>query len=288
MRLSLPYQTLGRLCTGSVLLSLLAAAAPAATPLVHEKFSRHSTGAGIHKSFPKALGNAVVVNAASYLPGISPGGLVTIFGQNLSQVTGIVLETTDPFPNILAGVEVLINGVHAPIYGVAYANGEDQISVQVPYATATGPSAAEIQVYNYGQLVADFLTDSYVEDPGIFMYNGSYAVAFRYPDYSLIGPSNPAFPGDVLTVYATGLGPLDQQLFDGYGAPSNPLARTIDPFQVDVAGQPVNVLFSGLAPGFAGLYQLNIQLPNNLPAGNLDMQVFSSYANSGVVTLPVN
>ena len=277
------------LLAGSLLLSVVPSLSLAASPAVaHEKFTRQSAGASVRQTPKSYVGDAVVVNAASYLPGISPGGLVTIFGHNLTDVNGIVLAGTDPFPDQLAGVSVLINGIYAPIFGVAYANGEDQISVQVPYSTATGPSAAEVQVYNHSALVADFITDSYVEDPGIFMYNGTYAIAVRYSDGSLVGPDNPAYPGDILTVYTTGLGPLSQNLTDGYGAPSNPLAYTVDPFQMDVNGQPVDVLFSGLAPGFVGLYQLNVQLPQNLPAGTLNMQIYSQYANSGVALLPVN
>jgi uncharacterized protein (TIGR03437 family) len=278
-----------QLFASSLLLSVVPSVSMAASPTVaHEKFTRQSAGASLRQTTKSSYGDAVVVNAASYLPGISPGGLVTIFGHNLTDVNGIVLAGTDPFPDQLAGVSVLINGIYAPIFGVAYANGEDQISVQVPYSTATGPGSAEVQVYNHSTLVADLITDSFVEDPGIFIYNGTYAVAVRYDDGSLVGPNNPAHPGDILTVYTTGLGPLSENLTDGYGAPSNPLAYTVDPFQMDVNGQQVEVLFSGLAPGFVGLYQLNVRLPRNLPFGTLNMQIYSQYANSGVALLPVD
>lgn len=238
--------------------------------------------------------DVAVVNAASYLPGISPGGLITIFGNNLSSVTGIVVAGTDPLPNELAGVSVLINGFYAPVFAVAYANGEDQVSVQVPYEVAVGPGAALVDVYNNGVLEASVRVDSFTEDPGIFMYDGTYAVAVRYADGSVTGPNNPAYPGDILTLYTTGLGPLMSlgplplNLVDGFGAPSDPLAYTQDPFTVTVAGEQCQVLFSGLAPGFVGLYQLNIVLPSDLPRGNLDMQITSPYASSGVAILPVN
>ena len=232
--------------------------------------------------------DVAVVNAASYLPGISPGGLITIFGNNLSSVTGIVVAGTDPLPNELAGVSVLINGLYAPVFAVAYANGEDQVSVQVPYETAVGPGAALIDVYNNGVLEASVRVDSFTEAPGIFMYDGTYAVAVRYADGSVTGPTNPAFPGDILTLYTTGLGPLTLNLVDGVGAPFDPLAYTQDPFTVTVAGEQCQVLFSGLAPGYVGLYQLNIVLPSDLPRGNLDMQITSPYASSGVAILPVN
>ena len=116
----------------------------------------------------------------------------------------------------LAGVQVFVSGIPAPIYGIAFAGGQDQISIQVPYAAPTGPGAAEIQVVDEGTMVADFFTDSFTEDPGIFTYDGNFAIA-EASDYSLIGPDNPANPGEPLVLYVTGLGPLNQDLVDGYG-----------------------------------------------------------------------
>jgi len=120
------------------------------------------------------------------------------------------------------------------------------------------------------------------------MYQGNYAVGLLYPDYSLLGPHNAALPGDYIILYTTGLGPVSLNLQDGYVAPPNPLARTEDPFRVLVDGEQCDVFFSGLAPGFAGLYQLNIRLPGDLPPGNLDLQILSQFANSNVATLPLN
>jgi len=248
------------------------------------------------KFFPKASrnvkpsvtsGNIAVVSAASFLAGVSPGALVTIFGDNLSDVSGVVVAGTNPLPYELANVSVNINGTPAPIFSVAYNGQQDQISVQVPHSTPTGPGAALIEVFDFGESVGTAQTDSFDEDPGIFTYQGNYAVAILFPDYTLIGPNNPAFPGDSIILYTTGLGPVSQNVPDGFGAPSDPLAFTQDPFQVEVAGEGCQVFFSGLAPGFVGLYQLNIRLPADLPAGNLDIQIFSPFANSNVATLPV-
>jgi uncharacterized protein (TIGR03437 family) len=116
---------------------------------------------------------------------------------------------------------VLVSGIPAPIYGIAYANGQDQISIQVPYEAPTGPGAAEIVVIDQGATVADFFTDSFTEDPGIFMYNGDYAIV-QASDYTLIGPTHQAIPGEPLILYVTGLGPLDLDLLDGFGSPTSP------------------------------------------------------------------
>jgi uncharacterized protein (TIGR03437 family) len=61
----------------------------------------------------------------------------------------------------------------------------------------------------------------------------------------------------------------------------------VDPFQVVVQGEQCGVVYSGLAPGFVGLYQVNFVLPSDLPAGNLNVQIFSQYSNSGIAILPV-
>ena len=251
-----------------------------------------------HRYFrdPKALGslgrngNISVVNAASFLPGVSPGALATAFGTNLTDVNGVVVADTNPFPTKLANVSVMVNGILAPIFSVAFVNGQDQISFQVPWETNVGMGAAFVEVFDFDASVGSERVDSFTEDPGIFGYQkfgNVYAVAVHASDFSLVSPDDPADRGEVLVLYTTGLGPVDQAISDGFGAPSNPLARTLDPFRVVLAGEDVPVLFSGLAPGFVGLYQLNIRLPDDLPAGDLPLQVLSDFANSQKVLLSV-
>jgi len=251
-----------------------------------------------HRYFrdPKALGplgqngNISVVNAASFLPGISPGALATIFGTNLTDVTGVIVADTNPFPTKLANVSIAVNGVLAPIFSVAFVNGQDQISFQVPWQTDVGSAAAFVEVFDFDERVGSERVDSFTEDPGIFgyqKYGNVYAVAVHASDFALVSPNDPADRGEVLVLYATGLGPVDQVISNGFGAPSNPPARTLDPFTVALAGEDVPVLFSGLAPGFVGLYQLNIRLPDDLPAGDLSLQILSDFANSQKVLLSV-
>lgn len=250
-------------------------------------FYRPHSSRRVNHAKPRDVGDAVVVNAASYESGISPGGLATIFGNNLTMVSGIVLADANPLPTNLMDVEVDVSGFPAPIYGIADQNGEDQISIQVPYEAPTGPGAAEIQVYDQGTLVADFFTDSFTEDPGIFTYDGNFAIA-EDSNYSLIGPDNAAIAGEPLTLYVTGLGPLNQNLVDGYGSPTSPpFAETVDPYQVILDGETCDVFFSGLAPGFVGLYQINFYVPSDAASGNLQISIQSTYANSATTVLPV-
>lgn len=258
----------------------------AATPQLSQPYYPSKS---VARLTPHASGT-VVVNAASYLPGVSPGGLATAFGANLSDVNGTIVAGTNPFPLVLADVSVTVNGVPAPIFSVAYAGGQDQISFQVPWGTITGIAAANVKVYDYGQKVADVVVDSFTEDPGIFAftkYGNQYAVALHSVDYSLITPDNPTYRGEAIILYTTGLGAVDTFIRDGYGAPSNPLANTKNFFRVLLAGREARLYFSGLAPGFVGLYQINLQIPNDVPAGDLTLKIYSEYADSQTVYLSV-
>jgi len=118
----------------------------------------------------RSSSGTTVVNAASYLPGVSPGALATVFGTNLTDVSGIVTATTNPLPLVLANVSVRVNGIPAPMFSVAFANGLDQISFQIPWETDTGPGAADVQVFDYGNQTAELQVDSFVEDPGVFAF----------------------------------------------------------------------------------------------------------------------
>lgn len=287
------------LTTGFAVLALFSLPAFAQESAVKKQpFYRPHRNSRVNAEKPRALSSAVIVNAASFESGISPGGLATIFGDSLVTVDGVVYADANPLPTDIDGVEVDISGIAAPIYGI-YGGSQDQISVQVPYGAPTGPKSAEVQVFNIvsGQsmLIADFFTDSFTEDPGIFTWDGNvsggaaiYALA-EAVDYSLIGPDNPALVGETLQLFVTGLGPLnDPDLVDGYGSPTSPpFAETLDPFQVILDGESCHVDFSGLAPGFVGLYQINFDVPLDAASGNLQLSIQSTYANSLEVTLPV-
>jgi uncharacterized protein (TIGR03437 family) len=63
--------------------------------------------------------------------------------------------------------------------------------------------------------------------------------------------------------------------------------ETIDPFQVILNNENCSVFFSGLAPGFVGLYQINFYVPQDAAAGDLPIFIQNPYANSGTAILPV-
>ena len=99
--------------------------------------------------------------------------------------------------------------------------------------------------------------------------------------------SNPAHSGEILSLYANGLGPVTNQPASGSAAVANPLSQTTGaPPVVTIGGQQAQVSFSGLAPTFPGLYQLNVTVPAGL-TGNQNVTVSIGGQTSPVVVLPV-
>ena len=207
--------------------------------------------------------------------GAAPGSIVSIYGSGLANGTQSAAGL--PLPSTLAGASIDIAGLAAPLYFASPA----QINAQVPFEAA--PGAARLTVSVDGQMVATTNLSIQPTAPGIFVDPQGRAAAFN-EDGSLNAPDNPAAAGTPLTLYTTGLGAVDQSVPSGAAAPLDPLAHATAGIEVKVGGVPADVLFAGLAPTFAGLYQLNIQLPMTGP-GEVPLQITAGGAASNVVTI---
>ncbi len=210
-----------------------------------------------------------VVNAASSAPftaGVARGELVTIYGAGLSSATAVA---SLPFPNSLGGVQVTVNGRPAPIYAVS----PTQLSVVVPYATEL--NYARFQVTNNGtqsNTVTEFVNKT---APGIFSLppGGLGAAAALHADYSVISASKPAAVGETIQIFLTGLGDVSPAVPEGTAAPSNPLSKVSNDVAVYVDGIKATVAYAGLAPGLAGLYQINAVVPTGVSSGDVYLEV---------------
>jgi uncharacterized protein (TIGR03437 family) len=91
-----------------------------------------------------------------------------------------------------------------------------------------------------------------------------------------------------LLIYCTGLGPVDPQIPSGVAAPGDPLSRVTSPVEVTIGGIVASVDFAGLAPGFAGLYQINARVPAAVtPGGAVTVSVKVGTRTGNAVTIPV-
>ena len=189
---------------------------------------------------------AAVVNSASYQPGISTGGLATLFGTHLSPVVGIEMPSG---ATSYKEVSVTVGGRLAPLFSVVNVNGQEQINFQVPTELAA-PGSLPIQINRTGSIATLNGISITPAQPGIFEYtpvgtSTSYAVMFK-PDGSIVGPSNPASRGTTLSMYVTGLGPASPYLATGQSGPTPPATTNIEPV-VTFNQSPVLVEFSGPA-----------------------------------------
>jgi uncharacterized protein (TIGR03437 family) len=227
-----------------------------------------------------------VVNGASFAAtGIAPGEIATVFGTNLTSVTGINLTSGLPLPTQFQNVSVLVNGTAAPIFAVDNVNGQNQINFQVPWEVAP-ESKASVAVMNTVGTSATVMVPVVAAQPGIINYSsgGQTFGVILHSDFQLADTGHPASPGEVLLIYCTGLGAVSSTPGDGAAGSGQ---DTIGQPTVTIGGQKGTVQFSGLAPDFVGLNQVNVQLPSTLKSGNQAVVLSISGASSNSVLLPV-
>jgi uncharacterized protein (TIGR03437 family) len=227
---------------------------------------------------------AQVRNAASLtIAAAVPGSLVTVFGDNLAYGTGTTQDPTISFsqtPETLFGVTIQVNGFDAPLL---YASPQ-QANIQIP-ASATGPATLTISRNGTSRTLSIPLVPY---APGLFSMNAQGsgqaaaliaptsaipATAGEFPD------SRPAHRGEYVSLYATGLGATTS-----IGA----LQHTSTTPLVSIDGVPATVQFSGLAPGLVGVYQINIRIPDDAPAGTaVPISLTIGGATSNTVTIAI-
>ena len=198
-------------------------------------------------NYPK-LADGGVVSAASFVASAARGGLVSIFGSNL----GSGGNTT-----------VWVNGSVAPVFFAS----PGQFNVQVPWEV-TGMGSFNMIVNGMPSNVQS--VGVYTYSPDVFVVSSAQA-AITHADGSLVSDSSPAAVNETVVVYCTGLGPVNGPMVTGAPASSTSLQAitTTQPATATLGGVPATVSFSGLAPGFIGLYQVNVQVPANAPPGSL-------------------
>jgi uncharacterized protein (TIGR03437 family) len=198
-----------------------------------------------------AFSQAGIENAASYVSGeAAPGSIVSIFGSDLATV--VRQASAIPLPQVMGDAVVTVNGVAAPLFYVS----PSQINAQIPFGSALGTGV--IQVSRGGTPSATVTVPIVATSPGLFVAINGFAV--------IDAPSSALRGGDWVTMYATGLGAVNGPVTTG-AAPGNPPPQVSASVSVTLGGTPLVVTWVGLAPGFAGLYQINATLPADIAKG---------------------
>ncbi len=222
---------------------------------------------------------AGVVDAASFRRELAPGSLVSIFGTSLA--AGTAQAEGFPLPTVLDGVAVELEdgaGVQqAPLLLVS----PNQINAQMPYYGAG--AELSVRVRNAAGVSNTERVKLATAAPAVFTGAEGRPLVL-HADYSLVTAESPADAGEPLILYLTGLGAVDPPLPAGHsggdGGAGGPLNQAAETVRVRVAGEPAPVYYSGLAPGFAGLYQLNFALPVAVDSGLQDLAVEADVGRS--------
>jgi trimeric autotransporter adhesin len=230
-----------------------------------------------------------VVNAASDGAGaVSPGEIITLFGANVGPATAAYLTlAAGKVSTKIGNTQVLFDGVAAPLIYVS----ATQINAIVPYEIA-GRAVTEVLTIFNGAASAPFLLSVADTAPAIFTdgENGTGQGAILNQNGTVNGASNPAAPGSIISIYATGEGQLNPPGVTGSVTPNvPPFPKPVAPVSVTIGGQPAQIDYAGEAPGLvSGVLQVNAAVPHSLPAGRATLVItFGANSSQGLVTVQV-
>jgi uncharacterized protein (TIGR03437 family) len=232
---------------------------------------------------PLVASNAITDGAGFKTNDLAPGSIVSIFGTGLA---GAVLQAAPgaALPTELFDAEVTFNNVSAPLYYIS----PTQIDAQVPLELTPGP--VTVQVRRNLAASTSQVVNLMPAAPAILAVNeqGTGAgLIFHAANSHLVTPTAPAHAGETLVIYCTGLGALKSALKSGELSPNPPPEATNTP-QVSIGGITAPVVFAGAAPGFAGLYQITLQVPTGIQTGNaIPVVLTSGTVSSNTVTVAI-
>jgi uncharacterized protein (TIGR03437 family) len=204
-----------------------------------------------------------IVNAADYTEAVAPGSLISAMGRNLSPVSLATKEI--PLPTALADSCLTVNGAPAPMLFVS----PTQVNAQLPYFL---DGRVTVTLYTPAGVSNSVTLDVPPAAPSVFRTvleetGAAVPTVIRAANNLPATLANPVHRGDTLVIYATGLGRTLPDVAAGMPAPFEPLALAEIPPLVELGGVGLPVLYAGLTPGFAGIYQINARVPGWVPTG---------------------
>jgi uncharacterized protein (TIGR03437 family) len=203
-----------------------------------------------------------VTSAADGSSALATGGLISIYGQNLSPVNMASREL--PLPTALGESCLTVNGVPVPVLFVS----ANQINAQVPFNVE---GSVTMVLRTPGGVSDNFNLSVLPTAPGVFRSTfgpvSDIPTVVRASNNSMTTLSNPVHRGDRLIIYLTGLGRTTPAVEAGVPAPSDPVPAAIIPPVVTLGGIDLGVEFAGLSPGQVGVYQINALVGGFVPLG---------------------
>jgi uncharacterized protein (TIGR03437 family) len=220
---------------------------------------------------PSYSAGGLVQAAAQKAEPLAPNTLATLYGTNLSFTTRAASAAdivNGALPTVLEGVSVFVNFLPVPMLYVSPA----QVNFLIPYNI--GGSSASLYVERQNLTGPVITVPIAIAAPSFFAWNGNVVIS-THADGSLISAGAPAAAGEIIVLYAAGLGWTLPKVIVGAIVSGTTTLYYASQLQVSLNGAPCDpgdILYAGIAPGFPGLYQINLRLPDPLP-GNPVIQV---------------
>ena len=220
-----------------------------------------------------SVSNVASSNAAA----VAPGESVVIAGANFgpAESAGMGLDLSGAVSLTLAGTMVLFDGIPVPLTAAS----RGQVTAIVPLSLNS--AATKVQVQYAGQVSDAFNMPVAAASPGLFP-------VLLNQDGSVNSAGNPAAPGSVIAMYATGAGPVTPALPDGTIVSADQTQQLVLPVVVLVGGQAATVVYAGSAPGMVqGIAQINAQLPAGVTGKSVVLQLQIGGQVSQTLTLSI-
>ena len=251
---------------------------------------------------PPAILTGGVADAAAYTTTLVPGSYAAIFGSALSDAASDIYSLQCPagacvYPLSFDAVSVSFDAGGETYPGYPYFVSPNQVNVVVPWELE-GQTSAQVKLSidaPWGAtLFSNVITVPIANYAPAFFVSCGAVCALDYPGYHLITTGNPAKRGQVIMVYANSLGPVTNPQGDGVPASGTNLSVTTTTPIVTIGGAQAQVGWSGLAPGYQGLYQINLTVPDDSQTGSavpISLQIGGATSPAQVVgtavTIPV-
>jgi uncharacterized protein (TIGR03437 family) len=231
---------------------------------------------------PPVIGSGGIVSASSFAAQapLAPGAMISVFGSKLGN--GTAPASSLPLTTQLAGAALVIAGQSMPLL---YAS-DGQINAILPFGLPLNTRLQVIATNSSQVSVPEEITIA-PASPGVFVA-GPLSQGHIYVGANRADSNNPARAGDEIVIYCSGLGPVNVPVVDGAASPTAPIAFATNIPTVTIGGVNARVDFAGLTPGFAGLYQINANIPSGITPGAAVPLVITSAGQSSVpVTMAV-
>jgi uncharacterized protein (TIGR03437 family) len=209
---------------------------------------------------PSFTPDSIVNNANGSSSSLTPNVLATLYGERLAFSTaafpldGVGMA---PLPRRLAGVQVIVGGIVAPLLYVS----PTQINFLAPANLLPGPTSIIVERQGTSAQAQIMLHDV---APALYLVQGG-KLAAEHADGKLITSERPALPGEIIVLFGSGFGRTNPRQLDGVIPRAAAPIVLMDRLRILLDGQPLpsrNIEYAGITPGYPGLYQINIRLPD--------------------------